>query len=62
MGVLRPLDALDVDALLHHLPQRAHGPEAVDVERERFHREVDLLLRRESTDTCVDVFFFQVCR
>ena len=29
--MLGPLDRLDVDALLHHLPQRAHLAQPVDV-------------------------------
>ena len=41
--MLRPLDALDVDALLHHLPQRAHLPQLLDVRDGALDGNVDLL-------------------
>mmetsp|Transcript_22438 Transcript_22438/g.47403 ORF Transcript_22438/g.47403 Transcript_22438/m.47403 type:complete len:465 (-) Transcript_22438:1744-3138(-) len=48
--VLRPLDLLEVDALLDHLPQRTHFSQSYDVLSQEFQNEIDLLLGREPSD------------
>eukprot|EP00191_Tetraselmis_sp_GSL018_P001362 CAMPEP_0177596546 /NCGR_PEP_ID=MMETSP0419_2-20121207/11152_1 /TAXON_ID=582737 /ORGANISM="Tetraselmis sp., Strain GSL018" /LENGTH=381 /DNA_ID=CAMNT_0019088489 /DNA_START=305 /DNA_END=1451 /DNA_ORIENTATION=- len=53
-SVLRPLDALQVDALLHHLPQRAHLPQLVHVGDRRLDGSVDLLLGAEPPKAVAD--------
>ena len=49
-SVLRPLDGLDVDAVLEHLPERRHLPQPPHLPHRPGHSVVDLLLRREPTD------------
>jgi hypothetical protein len=49
--VLRPLDALEIDALLHHLPQRRHLSQSADVLLQQLDSEVDLVLRSEAACT-----------
>lgn len=46
--LLRPLDGLEVDALLNHLPQRAHVPQTLHVLLAQVNSEIYLLLRREA--------------
>ena len=46
-SVLAPLDGLDVDALLDHLPERAHLAQLLHVRDRQHHRAVHLGLRRE---------------
>ena len=48
---LRPVDGVDVDALLHHLPQRAHLAEPVDGADDVLDDEVDLGLSGEAAET-----------
>ena len=48
--MLRPLDALDVDAVQEHLPERRHLPQPVDLLHRPRHGVVDLLLSREAAD------------
>ena len=52
--MLGPLDRLDVDALLHHLPQRAHLAQAVDVMGARVDGVVHFFLGAEPTDAEAD--------
>lgn len=48
--VLRPLNRLEVDALLHHLPQRRHLAQALDVLDAILDRVIDLGLGGEAAD------------
>mmetsp|Transcript_37344 Transcript_37344/g.73230 ORF Transcript_37344/g.73230 Transcript_37344/m.73230 type:complete len:541 (-) Transcript_37344:11-1633(-) len=48
--VLRPFYFLEVDPLLHHLPQRTHLPEPLHVLHEQVQHEIDLLLRGKPSD------------
>ena len=45
-----PLDGLEVDALLHHLPQGGHGPQALHLVANSVGDRVDLFLGGESSD------------
>ena len=47
---LRPVDGVDIDTLLHHLPQRAHLAEPVDGADDVLDDEVDLSLGGEAAD------------
>lgn len=49
--VLSPLDALDVHALLYHLPQRAHFPQLLHVRNGHGNSSVHLLRRRQQKET-----------
>lgn len=46
-----PFNLADIDAFLHHLPQRAHIPQPVDNADDALHNEIDLCLGSESSDT-----------
>ena len=48
---LRPVDGVDVNSLLHHLPQRAHLAEPVDGADDVLDDEVDLSLGGEAAET-----------
>lgn len=48
---LRPVDGVDVDTLLHHLPQRAHLTKPVDGADNVLDDEVDLGLGGEAAQT-----------
>ena len=48
--MLCPLDGLDVDAVLEHLPQRRHLPQPLHLPHRPRDRVVHLLLRREPPD------------
>ena len=48
---LRPVDGIDIDTLLHHLPQRAHLTKPVDGTDDVFDDEVDLGLGGEAPQT-----------
>src|SRR4026208_2127948 len=49
-SVRGPLDRLDVDPFLMHLPERRQRAEALDRLHDQIDDEVDLLLRVEPTD------------
>ena len=53
-SVLAPLDGLEVDTLLDHLPQRRHLPQLLHVLRGQLDRLVHLLNRREPTQSVPD--------
>src|ERR1043165_7833357 len=46
----RPLDALEVHALLGHLVERGHLPELLGLGHDELARVVDLLVRREAPE------------
>ena len=48
--MLRPLDGLDVNAVLEHVPEGRHLPQPLDFSHRPRDRVVHLLLRSESTD------------
>ena len=48
---LRPVDGVNIDTLLHHLPQRAHLTEPVDGTDNVLDDEVDLGLGGEAAKT-----------
>ena len=50
MRILGPLNLLEVDPLLNHLPERAHIPEPLDVPLKKVEDEIDLLLGGELPD------------
>mmetsp|Transcript_11703 Transcript_11703/g.37170 ORF Transcript_11703/g.37170 Transcript_11703/m.37170 type:complete len:405 (-) Transcript_11703:257-1471(-) len=52
--VLRPLDGLDVDTLLDHLPQRAHFAQLLHVLHGEVHRAVHLVVRGKAADPKAD--------
>jgi len=47
-GVLGPLDGLEVDALLHHLPQRTHVAQPAHVFLQQIRCQINLFFRRET--------------
>lgn len=49
--MLRPVNGIDVNAFLYHLPQRAHIAQLLHSCDYLLNNEVDLSLRREPTDT-----------
>mmetsp|Transcript_14196 Transcript_14196/g.40417 ORF Transcript_14196/g.40417 Transcript_14196/m.40417 type:complete len:402 (+) Transcript_14196:48-1253(+) len=49
-GILCPLDRLQVDAFLHHLPQRTHFAQPCHVGFQQMQHEIDFFLRRETPD------------
>lgn len=50
MRVLGPLNSLEIDALLHHFPQRRHVPQATDVLLKQLHRQIHLFFSGEASD------------
>lgn len=50
-SMLRPVNRVDVDALLHHLPQWAHITQPLHDRDDFLHREVDFGLGGKATDT-----------
>ena len=49
-----PLDAVQVDALLDHLPQRAHVQEVLDVLSDLLDRVIDFFIGGEPAQTKAD--------
>ncbi len=52
--ILGPLDTLDIDSILCHLPKWTHLPQSADMLHAQVYCVVNLLLSRESTDTETD--------
>ena len=50
MRVLGPLNSLEIDAILHHFPQRRHVPKAADVLLKQLHSKINFLLGCEAPD------------
>ncbi len=48
--MLRPIDRFDVDAVLHHFPERAHASELLDVFNNPLNGKVNILIGSKSTD------------
>jgi hypothetical protein len=49
--MLSPFDALQIDPLLHHLPQGTQLPQKLDFPLHRFNHEINFRFGRESTDS-----------
>lgn len=52
--VLGPLDALEVNAILHHLPERAHFSKTLHMMNALFHCVVHFLLSSETANAKPD--------
>lgn len=52
--MLGPLDTLEVDAILHHLPERTHFSKSLHMVDALLHGVVHLLLCREAADAKPD--------